>query len=1035
MSFLNNTAQIKKLFSSLNKFDEFEVMFNNFRDDNKLSFNKFMNVLKYLRWRSDSNTSSKNSIVYQEQLDIAYNYANNNTYRVTINDNERINNFLNFVHLRKNHIIFSILLTQFINDKNFQFIKKEKDPRKKIDFNDFDIRIRSSSETPIDNKSINNLANIPISEEQKIVFRYKNRISLILIDTPTEKLSIDITIVKCSESINKIEEAEKTFELEIDYNNKGKINEKSLDIIMKEITKIKQVIDETEEIVSKDELDKVVKKYKDLVYGKNNESFKNLYKMQPVSTEVQHILEKIPNKYSVTDKADGDNFILYITQIGGANSKPSYYLINGNLVVRKLSERLTNNFTHKFKGDTILEGELIHLTSQNKYLFATYDCLFFEGEDIRNESDFNVRLNKTRNISGSLTQTKFKYEEYSPGKGEVYDIKKQQKFYQNKIEQYYKNLNELISSAKENDIIFSTKLFFFPTGALDSEAFMLSYLIWYNCTENQIINCPYMLDGIIYTGINQKYTSDKREQKYPIYKFKPPEMNSLDVYIEFQRNQETGTYFDIFDNSLPDIIDNQTFRITNFYVGDSVGSKEVPVPFMKDQNNHEVFLPIVKGQVRDIENNIVQDKTVIEVIYNNNLNVPHQYRWTVLRTRYDKTDSVMRFQKRYGNFTTSAVRVWKSMIEAVTIRELKNLANPDTYYNQKKTLEARITSSVITTDRQQDKYYQKITSLAKVMREFHNWIKSSLIYTYARQLKYDKNSNLIRSSVLDFGCGRGGDLMKWYHAKVGYYVGIDPNYEGIHNKVDGALSRYNDVKKKFPGFGDMNYIQADASHLLNSESQLKVFPNMSKDNLGLFNDVFGDKNRKFDIINSSFAIHYLFSDENSVDNLVSNISNLLKIGGFIICELFDADLVMKMLGENDTYTSFYTDEEGKKRIFYEIVKKFDGKYDNKIGRAIDVHMSWFCDDGQYFTEYLVSKDLMVSTMKKAGCYLIDTDIFRNVYNLNKDWFERVAPTEENIKNKKFYAKVQKFYEDLDGPDKQSKEYSFLNRYYIFKKIE
>ena len=84
-------------------------------------------------------------------MDIAYNYANNNTYRVTINDNERINNFLNFVHLRKNHIIFSILLTQFINDKNFQFIKKEKDPRKKIDFNDFDIRIRSSSETPIDN--------------------------------------------------------------------------------------------------------------------------------------------------------------------------------------------------------------------------------------------------------------------------------------------------------------------------------------------------------------------------------------------------------------------------------------------------------------------------------------------------------------------------------------------------------------------------------------------------------------------------------------------------------------------------------------------------------------------------------------------------------------------------------------------------------------------------------------------------------------------------------------------------------------------
>ena len=60
-------------------------------------------------------------------------------------------------------------------------------------------------------------------------------------------------------------------------------------------------------------------------------------------------------------------------------------------------------------------------------------------------------------------------------------------------------------------------------------------------------------------------------------------------------------------------LDNQYFRITNFYVGDMVGSKQVPVPFLKSENNHEVFLPIIRGQVRDIENNIVLDKTVIAV--------------------------------------------------------------------------------------------------------------------------------------------------------------------------------------------------------------------------------------------------------------------------------------------------------------------------------------------------------------------------------------------------------------------------------------
>ena len=94
--------------------------------------------------------------------------------------------------------------------------------------------------------------------------------------------------------------------------------------------------------------------------------------------------------------------------------------------------------------------------------------------------------------------------------------------------------------------------------------------------------------------------------------------------------------------------------------------------YKEEYSDVEVFLPIVRGQVRDIENNIVQSNTVIEVIYNNNLNVPHQYRWTVLRTRYDKTDSVLRFKKRYGNFSSTAVKVWKSMIRAFIDYEYRN---------------------------------------------------------------------------------------------------------------------------------------------------------------------------------------------------------------------------------------------------------------------------------------------------------------------------------------------------------------------------
>mgnify|MGYP001249653417 CR=1 FL=1 len=41
----------------------------------------------------------------------------------------------------------------------------------------------------------------------------------------------------------------------------------------------------------------------------------------------------------------------------------------------------------------------------------------------------------------------------------------------------------------------------------------------------------------------------------------------------------------------------------------------------------------------------------------------------------------------------------------------------------------------------------------------------------------------------------------------------------------------------------------------------------------------------------------------------------------------------------------------------------------------------------------------------------------------------------NYSNKQFYEKVAQFYGDLKGADKESKNYSFLFRYYIFQKIE
>ena len=182
-----------------------------------------------------------------------------------------------------------------------------------------------------------------------------------------------------------------------------------------------------------------------------------------------------------------------------------------------------------------------------------------------------------------------------------------------------------------------------------------------------------------------------------------------------------------------------------------------------------------------------------------------------------------------------------------------------------------------------------------------------------------------------------------------------------------------------------------------------------------------------------FEIHYVFDTPESTQNLVININNYLRIGGYIILTLFDADEVLKLLNGTDVFTSYYTGDNGEKNKFFEITKKFTGDLKDEPGQTIDVMMSWISSTAR--PENLLTKKLVVNTMKKAGCRLIETDTFANVYNINKAWFMDVTPHEENFKNKKFYEDVAKFYDNLKGAEKEGKLYSFLNRFYIFQKFE
>ena len=63
-----NLSPLKSLFSNIGENSEFEVMFNNFRSDNKLSIIKFMNMMNFTKHRSEN---EKTQLIHETTLDVS----------------------------------------------------------------------------------------------------------------------------------------------------------------------------------------------------------------------------------------------------------------------------------------------------------------------------------------------------------------------------------------------------------------------------------------------------------------------------------------------------------------------------------------------------------------------------------------------------------------------------------------------------------------------------------------------------------------------------------------------------------------------------------------------------------------------------------------------------------------------------------------------------------------------------------------------------------------------------------------------------
>lgn len=1032
---------IDKLVQNYVKDDEFEVSILSTKDakTNLLTLEKFNNLTNILSIVTQKNEEQYKKI-NEVTLDIIFVIKNLpnvdtsttdiETYRITITGLEKINELMIRYHDLKNHLIFtSVLLKDFLNkdnQSNIKIIKKIKNFSSYITIDDLYLKFKKDREESVSKEELKKLLNINKNFDMNtydIFFRLKDRKSYFIIKDKNI-FRIDLTTVRTNNKINNIQKSKYKYEIEVecDIKNKSKVIEETFHIC----EFILKSVQGTNYIVTKSTSNKILTKYKEILNVNPNKV--GLYGRQPISLELQHLIDLLPNKYAVSDKADGERhfMIVYETRC---------YFISNNLIVKDSGINIDAKYNN-----SIIDGELILIQKYNQYIFMSFDCLILGNNDVRTENKFLKRLEYLDELIRAINKLDYTPSYIYNSNIDMNNINEVLNFHKKNITGIYDDINNILNS-KNNNIIFRRKYFLECLGIHDNDIFKYSELIWNLYTSDKNIHCPYLLDGLIYHPLEQKYVVEEEKSKYFEYKWKPPSHNSIDFYIEFERDKITNKIMTVYDNSIDGVVKNKPYQIMNLYTGqlvkmyDGQSNKNVekPILFNPGEDVSQCYIYINEDNIPcSADGKQIIDKTVVEFYYNLSDDIITQYRWVPMKTRFDKTDSIQKYGRKYGNSNNVAKKIWRSITNPILMSDFTSLANDQIFSKTLKQLKSRIDVASIDLDKKVNVYYQKKSYIGKAMNRFHNWIKSNLVYTYANPL-YNNN---IQYKILDLGVGRGGDILKYYYVLADMVVGIDPDLEGLTNSTDSAVSRYQNSKKTHANFPPMYFIQANPANLLKYDEQVKILGKMNSDNKNLFNRFFtwDDKRIIFDRMCSQFSIHYLLANHNSWNGLIENINMYLREGGYIIITTFDGDLVKNKLKDVDKFTEYYV-ENGEKKVLFEIVKKYDDNSTEKIGQAIDVYMSWIFEEGIYMTEYLVYPDFLIKEFKeKCNLEVVETGLFEDMFNDNKDYLLLSTEIEEHPKTKKTFTDFAKFYEKNEMNEK-CYSYSFLNRFYVFRKTE
>jgi hypothetical protein len=928
------------------------------------------------------------------------------------------------------------IFTAMFKDRAFQ--------ESNIDIKEYDVRIKVRREEELSNDDPRVLQLSNAWEAQKKAFRLIRRWSF-----KGKGIRIDMSMVRqtptlptgqyqwTSRFLDKnvlVEMPRYEVEVELLHDTEDTdTEEKALKSLIRGIGEVQRAIQKNSLLIRNSKIQSVRNEYQVLT---GNAKFRGV---GPVTMQLQNMIYElnpsIPNVrtgYNVTDKADG------LRTMGFVDKEGDFFLVDQSLNIYRTGLKSRNC------ANSLVDGEWVTLDKDGNAIhhYLIFDIYHFNEE-------------------------KVSHLPFAVFKEGILDTDADSRY--NTMHTWYKQWINASNGGVEitakgitdaNKLMIALKHFEF---ANDSAIFRLG------CAKILDTSRMYHTDGLILTSNSEPIPDSAGVRFNQQFKWKPAKDNTVDFLITYERDADIASLDKIttsFHSGNNKLIQYKTMRL---YVGGAKGAEfenpratillgeeikrdkgdtivrykpvlfnplEFPdtmantcnVEIHKDNETMEEYV------MTEDTHEPIPNRSIVEMRYE-----PQRepgWKWVPSRIRHDKTERLMRAVAKGGvikysgmmNDEAVANSVWNSIHDPVTESMIRSGNEVPTEEEVKDIIAIRESDVG-------KKYYERKApkeniALIKGLQDFHNkYIKNDILIKKTLQ---SGNKNL-----LDFACGKGGDLYKWINNYANYVIGVDIAGENITNINDGAYKRYIEVIKQY----GRDKVPKIAFAIGNSSKSLitgEAAPNPEERDIlrSIFGKVqpegslpkyietvmAGSFRAGADVAACMFAIHYFFENMNTLSGLLNNLSDTVKIGGYFIGCCFDGDKVFDLL-RNVQKGHSKSGEEGDVPI-WTITKEYDREDllpdDDSIGLAIDVD---FISIGSKHREYLVSFELLKEKMKTIGFRLLNDDELKEIgltHSTNTfDVSHKMA--EKADKYKKYFM------------PSSVKEFSFLNRWFIFKR--